>query len=196
MFNIVRSTPTCGESDNAQLMLRTKSSTPLPHTMRTCSEAAAHGTRALAQRTVNLVINVWNCKTWNISYSTKKKRPHLPAPMTPTLITLMDNAPLALPPSALETLQETLDTEEELGSCCNPLGKRAFEGIGARFDSACRSGLIREIEGLTNPSVLVASKRPKTTPVAAVMAPFCVGRLPRELRGQEPIPRGANERKL
>lgn len=102
------------------------------------------------------------------------KAPHLPAPMTPTLITLMDNAPpLELPPSALEARQETPDTKEEVGRCCDPPGKRAFEAIGASLTSACRGGLIRETEGLTNPSALVASKSPKTTPLAAVIARVC-----------------------
>lgn len=93
--------------------------------------------------------------------------------MTPTLITLMETTPLLLllPLSALEALQDTPDTKEERGSCSNPTGTRAFEGICDSFKSACRTALIRAIEGVTKALALVASKRPKTTLPATVMAP-------------------------
>ena len=90
--------------------------------------------------------------------------------MTPTLMTLMDSAPLLLAPSTLEAVHDTPDTKEDRGRCSNPQPARAVDGTDDNLGSACRRAFVRGRAGVTNASALVASKRPNATVPATAIA--------------------------
>lgn len=96
---------------------------------------------------------------------------YLPAPMTPTLMTFIDNPPLPLPlPSPLKALHDTPDTNKDGSSCFNPA--TGLEGKCDSLEPDCLSALVRAIPGVKKASLLATSKRLNTMVPGAAMPPL------------------------